>query len=284
MKGSFYRVSDLNRLIAESSTNSEFKPVLGPNVEKDNKANNGKAYKDAEKRAKDFDGGLTEKPNKTKLYPKADSNRTTLDYNLRVEPTKEWKEKVEAQAKGYTSKMEQDNGIEKAAEFDNDGRIYKQFKDSNDEAQEARNALATSGLVSKELDKKGEIKKKPTMTESKTLKTKRLIFKNTIFLNESQMLQRIPEEYKRDGQTIHMQDKEGNDYVVECVKSQTTGVIETNVINFVNEEKLNEQRNRIHELFNYDAKSTSGRNVSANQLNEMDSFKKFMDTARSNKQ
>ena len=57
-----YNVSDLKRLIAESS--NEFKAVLGPNVEKENKSNNGKAYSDAKKRAKDYDGGLAKEEKK----------------------------------------------------------------------------------------------------------------------------------------------------------------------------------------------------------------------------
>ena len=59
-----YNVSDLKRLIAESS--NEFKAVLGPNVEKENKSNNGKAYSDAKKRAKDYDGGLAKEEKKVK--------------------------------------------------------------------------------------------------------------------------------------------------------------------------------------------------------------------------
>ena len=47
---------------------------------------------------------------------------------------------------------------------------------------------------------------------------KRLIFKKTTFVNESQMLSRIPEEYKVDGQKIYMKDCKGNEYIVECRK------------------------------------------------------------------
>ena len=270
-----YNVGDLKRLIAESSKN-EFKPVLGPSVESDNKSNNDKAYKDAEKRAKDYDGGLANGENNVKLPKKEDFNRTTLDYNPRVEPDKEWKDKVEAQAKGYTSTMEEKNGIEKAAQFDEDGKILNQFKDENDEIQKERNALGTSGLQSSELEKKGVLDKKPTMTESTTLTPKRLIFKHRRFMNESQMLQLIPEEYKKDGQTIYMKDAHNNEYIVECVASKTSGLIETQVKGFENKELVNEQMNRIQQLMNYDAKSTSGRNVKNAQLNESQEFRNVM--------
>ena len=49
MKTMTYKVSDLKALIAEGS--NEFKAKLGPGVESGDKANNGKAYKDADKRA-----------------------------------------------------------------------------------------------------------------------------------------------------------------------------------------------------------------------------------------
>ena len=77
-------------------------------------------------------------------------------------------------------------------EFDKDGKIYNQIKDANDNIQKERNALATSGLVSSKMKEKGEIKEKPTMTESAAPKAKRLLFKKTTFLNEAQMLSRIP--------------------------------------------------------------------------------------------
>ena len=47
-------MGDLRRLIKESSKN-EFKPVLGSNVEKDNKSNNDKTYKETETKIKNFE-------------------------------------------------------------------------------------------------------------------------------------------------------------------------------------------------------------------------------------
>jgi hypothetical protein len=273
-----FTVGDLKRLIAESSKN-EFKPVLGPNVESDNKSNNDKSYKDAEKRAKDYDGGLS-KEEKRELPKKEDFNRTTLDYNPRVEPDKNWKEKVEAQAKGYTSKMEEKNGIEKAAQFDDKGKILNQFKDANKEIEKEKNALATSGLVSSEMDKKGETKEKPTMMESTLPKPKRLLFKHRRFLNESQMLQLIPEEMKKNGQVIHMEDAHSNEYVVECVESKLTGTIETHVTSYKNKEKMNEQMDRIQQLFDYNSRTTSGRNVKPSKLNEDAEFMNLMNMTR----
>ena len=47
-----YKVSDLKALISESS--NEFKAKIGDGVESEDKKNNGKAYTDAKKRAKEF--------------------------------------------------------------------------------------------------------------------------------------------------------------------------------------------------------------------------------------
>ena len=58
MKTMTYKVSDIRSMIQESS--NEFKAKLGPGVKSGNETNNGKAYRDAEKRAKDYDGGLAD--------------------------------------------------------------------------------------------------------------------------------------------------------------------------------------------------------------------------------
>lgn len=252
-----FLVKDLKRMISEAK--SEFNPMLGVNVENDNKKNNEQAYKDAEKKAKDFDGGLKE-PKKEKLADKTDANRTTLDYNPRTEPDKNFKDKVKAQAKGYTSTMEEKNGIEKAAEFDDDSRIFNQLTKSGDKLTKEKEDLAHSGLVSKNLPKE----EKNAMYET-TLKPKRLVFKHTKFINESYMLSRIPEEYKKVGQIIHMKDMVGNEYIVECEKS-STGFIETNIKSYSNKELVNEQVGRIFELMDY--KKGNGMNESVRSFKQ----------------
>ena len=267
-----YKVGELKKLIAESS--QEFSPVLGPSVKSDNKKNNEKSYKDAEKAAKDYDGGLKDPKEVANLYPKPDANKTTLDYNPRVEPDKEYKDKVEAQLKGYTSKLEEDNGIEKAAEFDNKGKIAKQLEDKAEENDKEALDNANAGLKTRE----NPIEKKNTLFKE-SVSPKRLVFKHTRFLNEAQMLARIPEEYKKDGQKIFMKDAAGNEYIVECEKS-STGCIETNVTGFSNKELMNEQISRIQQLMGY----TPGNNETADyregRINENENFSDIMNLSR----
>ena len=87
-------VGEIMQQIRESV--QEFKPVIGDNVQSDNKKTNDKSYKDIEKAVKNFDGGLQE-PKKNKLEAKTDGNKTTLDYTLRMPASKEFKDKVKAQ-------------------------------------------------------------------------------------------------------------------------------------------------------------------------------------------
>lgn len=271
-----YRVGDLRKMLKESS--NEFKAVLGPNVESDNKRNNEKSYKESEKRAKDYDGGLTT-PKDKPLYKKDDPNRTTLDYAPSTEPDEAYKKRVKAQAKGYTSEIEEKNGNERGGvEMDDKGKIYKQFTDANKDYNDRKEKIAKSGLTARELP--DNTFKKNSLYENKHPKPKKLIFKYTNFVNEQQVLVRIPEEYKRDGQIIHMFDKSGNEYVVECVECKSTGNVETNIIKHTNEKLMNEQVERIHQLMDYSTNRTFASPTVKERISEQANFNSIMDLAR----
>lgn len=273
-----YSVGELKRMIAEQR--QEFDAKIGPDVMSSNKRNNEKSYKDAEKSAKDYDGGLRDEK-KGSLPEKSDGNRTTLDYNPRTDPGKDFKNKVDAQSKGYTSEAEMKNGIEKAAQFDDEGKIKKFFSDDADKTNDLKKKLADSGIQGHNMKEDGESKKKNTMYENEAPKAKRLRFKNTKFLNESQMLSRIPEEYKIDGQKIYMKDAADNEYIVECVKSETTGIIETNVVGYSNERVLSEQLDRMNQLFNYEASKDYAPATVQQRIAENSDFEGFMNLSRS---
>lgn len=273
-----YRVGDLKAFVKESV--NQFKPVLGPNVESDNKRNNDKSYKEAEKRAKDYDGGLKE-PKKGELPKKLDGNKTTLDYNPSTEPDEKYKKKVQAQAKGYTSELEEKNGNERGGvEMDDEGRILKQFNDARDKTEDKKKAIQRAGLTARELPEKTFDKNH--LNESKP-KEKKLLFKHTKFINEAQVYSRVPEEYKTNGQVIYMNDNAGNEYIVECVKSEKSGCVEPHIIGHKNDRVMNEQVNRIHELMGYNENSTTCSQTPQERLNESDAFKNIMGIARGKK-
>lgn len=268
------KVGDLRSIIKESS--NEFKANIAKGVETDNKKNNEKSYKESTKRAKDFDGGLGD-VKKPKVERSDDNNRTTLGYTPSAEPSKEYKERVKAQAKGYTSVSAEKRGSrDDDGEYDDEARIYNSIKDNETKKNEKKAEIAKSGIVGDKLDK-GE---RHNMFENKTPKTKRLIFKKTTFMNESQMLSRIPEEYKVDGQKIYMKDKSDNEYIVEFTKSQRTGQIDTYVIGFSNDRIINERVDRIHQLFNYDTNTARGNKTSILRESGEKDFKDLLNTAR----
>lgn len=265
-----YKVSDLKRLISESS--NEFKAVIGQGVEKENISNSDKAYKDAKKRAKDFDGGLEKEMLQDKpKYEKLDGNKTTLDATPENVDDK-YKKRVEAQVNGYTSELEEDNGIEKSGDFSDNKNIYKGIKDCGKKIHKAEDEFKFTKVQVR--DNKPESFSKNEMYESKdgfdmrkmidmlkentttsfeknknNLKT--VYFKKTEFLTEGHMLSRIPDELKKDGERFKMIDKTGNQYVVEWRNNKG------NVLGHINESGKNESISRMKDLFNYKTNDTS---------------------------
>lgn len=277
MKTLSYNVGELRRVIKESS--NEFKAKLGPNVERDNKENNRESYNKSKERAKDFDGGL-EEPKKKEIPPRTDGNATMFDLNPVTEPSKEYQEDQEARMKGYITKMEKDNGIKKAgATFDSDGKLLKNYQDARDARNKEKEDIESSGLVGRVIYDKDKNKFKKNTLCKENMKAKRLIFKNTRFMNESQMFDRIPEEYKVDGQKIFMKDGYENEYLVECEKNEM-GVIETNIVSYNNKNIMNEQVDRIFDLFQYNDKEEKAERNYHTNINEDKEFKDLMDVVR----
>lgn len=261
-----YKVSEIKSLISESS--NEFKAKLGSSVESENKKNNGKAYSDAKKRAKDYDGGLNKEVGEEKTdFVKSDENKTTLDYVMDNVP-EDYKKRVHAQVKGYTSELEMNNGIEKSGDFDNNENIYQGIKKSGKEMHKNQEDFKKTGLQANKMPnntfKKDEIYEskdgfemrklintlkesskveKQTFTEQKNVKT--IYFKKSSFLNEGHMKSRIPDDFKVEGCQFKMKDKHGTIYLLEWANGQA------NVISCNNKEKIDETINKFHTISNF---------------------------------
>lgn len=259
-----YNVSDLKRLVAESS--NEFKAVLGPNVEKENKSNNGKAYSDAKKRAKDYDGGLAKEEKKVK-YEKMDGNRTTLGYTPE-NVSDEYKKRVKANVKGFNSVQEMENNIEKQDDYSNNENIYNGITEFEKEMHDNEQSFKETGLQASKMPKdtfkkeemyesrdgfdmrnlinilkeNSHIEKTP-VHEQKSVKT--VFFKKTSFLNEGHMVSRIPDEFKNEGTQFKMKDKHGTVYLVEWANGSA------NVISCNNKQRIDETLNAYEKLSSY---------------------------------
>lgn len=286
-------VEALKKLISESS--NEFKAKIVPNVESEDKKNNGKAYSDAKKRAKDYDGGLSkeigeEKPN----YEKVDGNKTTLDYNLE-NASDDYKKRVHAQVKGYTSVAEMENGIEKVGDFSDNEKIYQGIKDTGKKMHDNEESFKKTGLQAREMPekvfKKGEMYEskegvdmrniinnlknitestKPTLKENTKIKT--IFFKKTHFLNEEHMVSRIPDEFKKNGEQFKMKDKNGREYIVEWNNNKA------NVLSYEDKEKINESLNKFHKIIGFEStmKETTTKDIRLNENYNINKMLKIM--------
>ena len=265
-------VGNFRQQIKESA--NEFNAKLGAGVESSNKKNNEKSYKESAKKT----GVKATEPKKTKELDRSDDmNCTTLDNTTWGNVGEKFKEKIKAQAQGYTSTLEKQSKTERNAEFDDDARIYKSMKKNADARNKAKSEIEHSGIVGSKTPKK----EKNTMYENVNLSSpKRLVFKKTTFINEAQMLSRIPEEYKVDGQKIYMKDCKGNEYIVECRKCDYNGNVETIILNYNNEQILNEKVNRMWELFNYDSAKNTGTFKKQDRINEEAKLGELINRAR----
>ena len=255
-----YNVSELRRIITESV--NELQPVMGKNVQKDNKKNNEKAYKDMAKETENYDGGARNEKSKHP-YPNNDNKgMQDLEYNNMSD---DFKKRVQAQMKGYTSADAEKK--HKNDEFGNaDFNEISNMKERHKEMADGKLKAKEIGLTSREIDKKEFEKQTDSVVENKITTLK---FKNTVFLTENHMLQRVPDDYKMEGKKFIMKDKMNNEYLIEW-KEDEPKVLCTS--------KVNEQKNRIQELFNY--KSNVVKTNTTTRLNENTKVNDILGKAR----
>ena len=270
MKTVAFSVKELKGLIQESS--NEFKARLGSGVKSGNETNNGKAYKDAEKRAKDYDGGLADSIEVAK-YDKAkegDQNRTTLDYEVDNVDQK-YKERIKAQALGYTSKAEMDNGIDKQGDFEGNKRIFDAVKDDADKWKDDREMVKRAGLTARTTPE--DTFKHDSLYEGKNVKT--AYFKKTTFLTEGHMMSRIPDEFKVEENVFRMKDKTGNEYLLEWKNGKAQ------IISHSNKQGMNESIDRMKALMGYKASDYYKNTTASSRLSEEnEAFADTLDKAR----
>lgn len=251
-----YTLSEFCKVLKESQ---EFKARKGKNVESEDKKNNEKAVNDILKQGKKFDGGLSDKKKKENPRDITDYNKTTLDNDFAYEPSKEYKDRVKAQVHGFpsaenekNSKIEEEND---SLDFEGNKDFYKQNAEKRKKVANARQTDKHAGLKSHNLPK--ETFKDNTLYTNESRKMKRLNFSKTVFLNEAEMIKKIPDDMKIDGNKFYMKDAVGNEYLVECVKDKAINdIIHTKVVDYRNKEKIDETFKRMKELYGF--KSSTG--------------------------
>lgn len=233
-----YTIGEIRQIVSENEK-SEFKAVVGKDVRGDDKKNSEEAVEKAEKNAKDY-GGLNDKledERRPEYTKEGDPNKTTLDYNPES-AGEDYKKRVEAQAKGYASTMEMENGIEKQGDYSGNERILKAFKDSNDSYIKNDTEFKKSGLQARmwpdsyfdedTLYENKEIKGMRDMIEklrdvaraeqchlNETESHDKAVCKKTRFVSWEHAASRIPEAFKKDGKQFVMEDMDRNTYTAE---------------------------------------------------------------------
>ena len=261
-------VGELRRVIKESQ--NEFKPVVFGHDE--SKKINDKAYSDIKKETEKYDGGLTKSDKKPGGGIAATDNKGMHDLTY-DNINKPFMERTKSQMKGYVSKDAEDkhkNDEFGNATFDNDGNIYDAAKDHAEAVKQGKDTAAEIGLTGSKLKKSDIEDNDKTMYENK--KIKRLTFK-TQFISEGHMLSKIPDEMKVEGKRFIMRDTADNEYLVEWTAK------EPNVTKKVNMTLVNEQKERMKQLWGYkspEAKQTT----SSFRIQENKGFTDMVNKAR----
>lgn len=272
LKEGRYTFGEIQSYLTES-TGGEFKPRKGEKVDSENKKNNDKAVDDINSNVKSHIPKDAPKRH-TDEEDVQDYNKTTLDVRMDYDPGKRYKERVRSQVNGYFSPENEDNSDadKSGADFGGNERFYNMQKKKNAKLNDIHAEIKHAGLKSRMLPKsyfenetlfdKGNEK-----NESRTMK--RLHFKNTQFLSEAQMFSRVPDAYKFDGSTFIMRDATGTDYLIECKVDDEYGNTKMTVINKMNKKSVNEELDRMRELYGYKGEDKTCPNGDRKGMSEM---------------
>lgn len=261
-------VGELRRVMKEEK--GEFKPVMFG--DKESKEINQKAYSDIKKETEKYDGGLTK--GKKQVGGGINATDNLGMHDLRYDSiNKPFMDRTKSQMKGYVSKDAEEkhkNDEFGNATFDNNGETYNAAKEHAEAAKQGKDTAAEIGLTGRNLKKDDIEKNDKTMYENKI---KRLSFKNTQFISEGHMMTKIPDDYKREGNKFIMRDSAKNEYLVEWHTS------EPKVTKKINMDLVNEEKNRIKELWGYKS-GEAKTSTSSFRLQEDKNFSDMVGKAR----
>ena len=270
----YYTISEL--LNEVSNTKQEFKAKIGNGVESSNKREQEKAVRDITKDAEKMDN--PRRNQKDKDIPAVepnDYNKTTMDVRFEADAPQSYKDRVRAQALGYPSVQNMEkNDYAAYLDFDGNKDFYNDRKKMSDHRNEIEKQERESGLKAR-LKTATDYSNK-TMFENKDyLPKKRLVFKNTMFLSEAQVIKAVPEDYRIDENRFYMQDKTGTDYLVEC-KADPFGYVHVEVVNRLNKAEVNEELDKMRRLADYKYSDDNKKAKKLSSVEEMsESIKNF---------
>lgn len=244
-----YTIGELNKILKESTYG--YKPKIDSKVIKDDAQNNVKAVKDIMKETGAMEDKATKKQRNTNPENIPDGNKTTLDNDFAYEPSKEYKERVKAQVHGFPSKEnEENNDMDESADVEGNKEFYDERKKISKEQNSKEANERHAGLKANNLPKEN-YKDKTIYNENK--KMKKLHFKNTKFLSEAQILKKVPDDYKTDGNRFIMEDCENNSYLVECKVDDRFNFAQMSVKKILSKKQISEAFDKMMRLADYNS-------------------------------
>lgn len=248
IKETYFTAGELKALLTEGT--KEFKPKYGKGVEKE-KSENEKAVKEIMKDVEKYNPKQAKRESGFDYGEYSNGNKTTMEANFTIKPDKDYINRNHALVKGYSSELEEKNKVDKdsSLEYDGNERIYDAISDSAKERSKQAAKKRHAGLKTHLEKSEKECEDNTMFNEGK--KMKRLSFKRTVFLSESDMLNHIPEEYKRDGNKFSVKDASGTEYIVECKGDSNFDYVKAEVVSKFNNNMINEQLERMKSLYGY---------------------------------
>lgn len=259
-----YSGQEVKRLLRESIPG--YKPVMGDGISSKNIELNKKSNKDSLKSTKqEIKGDETKPVIHSQSNRELDDNKTMLDLEYTNNPTKDWRDRVKKQVTGEDSI--QGNKPDEGSDNESNKQFYA-------DAKKASTNFVDNKQKTKEVGLSKDIKtpKKETAFEN-TNKQKRLNFKNTKFLSEGHMFSLVPEDYKKNGNTFIMKDKNNDEYLIEW-KIENDNKSEGVVVKHENKKKLQEDFNRIKSLYTYKSEDYNAKLKNSDRLFENEIVKK----------
>lgn len=242
-----YTLSELKSLLIEADK-KEFKAKKGPGVDSKEKDQNDKAVKEIMADVKKYNKVASDnfKP-VTDGRDDGNLNKGQLDWELDKKPSKDTVDRIKSQVIGKST-----TEADPSADTEGNEKFYNDRKKKSEERDKAKEKMQRTGLAARERDPKDfDIKTVFTGKNPTNETMKRLHFKNHVFVNESDVIKHVPEDYKKDGNKFYMKDSNGSEFLVECVVEQDLGVAKINVIGKYNKAELNEELDRMKKLYGY---------------------------------
>lgn len=259
------------------------KPQIDPSVIKNDAQNNTSAVDDILKQTSEYCKAEETADNKPRADVSADYNKSLLDLDYTFEPGQAFKDRVMAQVKGYPSvQNEKTSDVKDNESLDYSGNetFLQAVKDRKEKQDKAKTDLKHSGLTAREFDRE-TFEPNTVFGESKTThndkKMKRLQFKRS-FLNEEDVYNRIPEDFKTVGNRFVMSDREGNEFLIECKEdSYLAGFVHPEIVSAKNPQRINEMFDRMDYLAGY---NSADHNKSTIQETENGAFVEMLECTR----